>query len=136
MKALGVFVIFMLLVAGVAVGGSRAQAVPAASVAFEQCQRGREAAPNRCGPLVTPAAMAADEGPGGYENLGAVGANDIGANDIGADISPDHDFFDHLTRAGVQLAVVVLNELFDHFFGRGLPITLEPMAAHLFDPRR
>ncbi|MGQ0568680.1 MAG: hypothetical protein ACT4P5_03990 [Armatimonadota bacterium] len=130
MKALGVLVMLMLLVAGVAVGGSRAQAVPAASVAFEQCQRGREAAPNRCGPLVTPAAMAADEGPGGYENLGAVGANNIGG-----DVSPDHDFFDHFTRAGFQFAVVVLNEFFNHFFGRGLPITLEPMAAHLFDPR-
>lgn len=127
MKMVGVVLILMLLVAGVAVGGSRAQALPADSVAFAQCRGGTGAILSRCVPLVTPVAMGADEGPGGDGGFGAVGANEAGAN-VGPE--PDHSLAQH----ALAVILAALAEAYTHYFGRGLPLTLEPASSYFFDP--
>ena len=52
MKTVGVLVLVLMLVAGIAVNGSRAQPLNATSVAFEQCLGMDPARADRCQPLV------------------------------------------------------------------------------------
>ncbi len=134
MKTIGVVLVLLLVVAGVAVGGSRAQTIPATSVAFDQCQRDGGVGLTQCTPLAARMAMNADEGDVDARGLGAVGVNEAGA-----DISPEHNFWEHAVAVGEAVLEAfieaVTRELYDHFFGNGLPIMPDsPVASTVFDP--
>ncbi len=151
MKMIGVLLILMLFVAGVAVSGSHAQTLPSTSTAFEQCPGNSDTVQAHCRPLVARLAMAAEDGPGGdrelaglgsIEGLGGIGGiGGVGANEVGADISPEHNLLQHALNVGAAAAAAIaatgMHELFAHYLSNGLPITLDfPVASTLFDPAK
>src|SRR3989304_2626083 len=75
-KSIAVLVMVVVLVAGLAVKGSRAQPLPVTSVAFRLCQLG-EQMPQPCRPIVSPERAALDDGgrdyDGGFEAGGGGG---------------------------------------------------------------
>lgn len=134
MKTIGVVLVLLLVVAGVAVGGSRAQTIPATSVAFDQCQQDGAAGLTQCTPLVARMAMNADE-----SDVDARGLGDVGANEAGADISPEDRFQDRALAVGQAVLEAFLGalarEMVNHYFGNGLPIMPDsPVASTVFDP--
>lgn len=130
MKTIGVVLVLMLMVAGVAVEGSRAQTIRATSVAFDQCQRDGGESLTQCAPLAARVAMDPSEGDVDGRGLGGVGANEAGA-----DVSPDRSFQEHAVAVAEVVVEAVLKELYDHFFGNGLPIMPDsPVASNVFDP--
>ncbi len=132
MKTVGVVLVLMLVVAGIAVEGSRAQMIPATSVAFDQCQRDGGAGGSPCAPLAARMTMEPGEG-----DVDARGLGGVGANEAGADVSPDHSFQEHAVAVVEAVVGAVLKELYDHFFGNGLPIMPDiPVASTVFDPAK
>ncbi len=132
MKTIGVVLVLMLVVAGIAVEGSRAQMIPATSVAFDQCQQDGGAGRTQCAPLAARMAMEPGEG-----EVDARGFGDVGANEAGADVSPDHSFQEHAVAVVEAFLAAVGRELFDHFFGNGLPIMPDvAVASTVFDPAK
>ncbi len=130
MKAIGVVLVLMVVVAGIAVEGSGAQTIPATSVAFDQCQRNGGAGLTRCAPLVARMAMEPGE-------VDARGLGGVGANEAGADVSPDHSFQEHALAVVEAVVGAMLRELYNHFFGNGLPIMPDiPVASNVFDPMK
>jgi len=130
MKTMGVVLVLMLVVAGIAVDGSRAQTIPATSVAFDQCQQDGGPGHTQCAPLAARMAMEPGE-------VDARGFGDVGANEAGADVSPDHSFQEHAVAVVEAVVGAVLRELYDHFFGNGLPIMPDiPVASTVFDPAK
>src|SRR3989304_1398797 len=65
-KSIAVLVMVVVLVAGLAVNGSRAQPLPVTSVAFRLCQLG-EQMPQPCRPIVSPERAALDDGGRDYD---------------------------------------------------------------------
>src|SRR3990170_9041506 len=79
-KSIAVLVMVVVLVAGLAVNGSRAQPLPVTSVAFRLCQLG-EQMPQPCRPIVSPERAALDDGGRDYDGgFAADGGGDGGKN--------------------------------------------------------
>jgi len=158
MKTMSVLTMLTVLVAGIAVNGSRAQPLPAASVAFQQCLEGEHPG-NRCRSLGK--TLTAMEEAGGHE-LG--GANDVGGNvggdvggdvggnvggDIGGNIDGDAggdfasagsvDFLRDLAARALEVFLAGLARVFVQNLIRGnaMPISLDAkIDSTLFDPVR
>jgi len=76
-KSIAVLVMVVVLVAGLAVNGSRAQPLPVTSVAFRLCQLG-EQMPQPCRPIVSPERAALDDGGRDYDGGFAADGGDDG----------------------------------------------------------
>jgi hypothetical protein len=141
----------MVLVAGVAVSGSRAQTIPSTSTAFEQCSGNHAGVQTQCLPLIERLAMAVEDGPGGDRELAGLGNGEgvaaaeglgsVDATEAGADISPEHNLFQHAVNVAAAAVAAVaatgVHELFTHYLSNALPITLDfPIASSLFDTDR
>src|SRR3972149_6326801 len=81
-KGTVVLVMVVVLVAGLAVNGARAQPLPVTSVAFRLCQLG-EQMPQPCRPIVSPERAALDDGGRDYDGGFAAGGGGGGGKDPG-----------------------------------------------------
>src|SRR3989304_5104114 len=81
-KSIAVLVMVVVLVAGLAVNGSRAQPLPVTSVAFRLCQLG-EQMPQPCRPIVSPERAALGDGGRDYDGGVAAGGGGGGAENRG-----------------------------------------------------
>jgi hypothetical protein len=131
MKTIGTVVLLMLVVAGVAAGGSFAQAGPAMSVALAQCHASEGS--SRCRPLTERLAMMLEEGADFANGYGSVGANEVGQA-----ATPEHGLTEHVGAVLYGLAELVVREVYNHFLqGGGLPLVLDtPADSRFFDPAR
>jgi len=149
MKTVSVLTILTVLVAGIAVNGSRAQPLPAASVAFQQCLEG-EHPRDRCRSLGK--TLTAMEEVGGANDLGGNVGGDIGGNiggvidgNVGGDIGGDvasagtDDFLRDLAARALEVFLAGLARVFvqNLIRGNGMPISLDAkIDSTLFDPVR
>src|SRR3972149_10599063 len=81
-KGTVVLVMVVVLVAGLAVNGARAQPLPVTSVAFRLCQLG-EQMPQPCRPIVSPERAALDDGGRDYDGGFAAGGGGGGGKHWG-----------------------------------------------------
>src|SRR3990172_7088161 len=81
-KSIVVLVMVVVLVAGLAVNGSRAQPLPVTSVAFRLCQLG-EQMPQPCRPIVSPERAAPGDGGRDYYGGFAGGGGGGGGKPLG-----------------------------------------------------
>lgn len=136
MKSIGMLVVLLLLVAGIAVNGSRAGSLPSTSVAFEQCQGMEEPVRGRCRPLAGPM-IAQVEGFEGREFSNADNVGSVDAREAGASVDPEHDWRMHLAEILRGLLQLVANEVGRHFLGGSLPYSLEAgVIQQIFDPTK
>lgn len=138
MKTVCVLTMLTVLVAGIAVNGSRAQPLPAASVAFQQCLEGEGTPGHRCRSLgKTLTAM---------EEVAAelAFASDVGGNiggDIGGDVAAvgGDDFLRDLAARALEVFLAGLARVFvqNLIRGDGMPFSLDAkIDSALFDPVR
>lgn len=120
MKGVAVVVVVLLVVAGLAVNGSRAQPLSSTSVAFRLCPPGQGAA-HQCRPLLTLDQAALD---GDYRE-----AQDA----YGGDAASDNHWWDLATRVAVAVAQSVAQWWASHYSGS---ISPDAPAADwtIFDP--
>ncbi len=134
MKTVVVLVLVLLLVAGIAVNGSRAQPLNARSVAFEQCLGMDPARADRCQPLLKPLVAQTElEVAGAARDDAAVvgaGAAGEGNAEIGESRSAS-------PLGWALLAWEVARYLLDRYFNRASPYRgPSTVAETVFDPIR
>lgn len=131
MKTVVMLALVMMLVAGIAVNGSRAQALTATSVAFEQCWGKDAAQTDRCQPLVRSLLAQTDfEGADRQASEAAGAGGDVGDN---AEIGESRGWI-----AAVALAWEVAKYFLDN---RYFPGSVDPrrpaiVIEAIFDPSR
>ncbi len=140
MKSIAVLLIMLVLVAGVAVNGSRAQPLSERSVAFEQCQVNSSVHVAKCYPLIGTLAQADPEDiPRDEDGFGDVVGIEDGFGDVVgiADVDPER------IRSGwvvfvVNIAMYVAEWLVEnrYFPGSQMPDSPLVATATLFDPVR
>ena len=136
MKTIGIVVLLLLLVAGIAVNGSIAQSLPSTSVAFEQCQGFSEPATSRCRPLVGPMILQTEFEGREVNTADSVGSVD--AREAGTSADPEHSWQTHIAEVLRAALVALAGEFTRHVFGGSLPYSLEAgvVQQQLFDPVR
>jgi len=138
-KTVSVLLILVVLVAGIAVNGSRAQPMPGTSVAFQQCLEGSGGTAERCRLLV--AVLAAMEEVGvelGGSQVGDVGG-DIGGDmgGFGGDLASPEFWRDVATRVLDAFLGGLIKAFVKHLVGNSLPMHLDAQVdPALFDPIR
>jgi hypothetical protein len=138
-KTVSVLLILVVLVAGIAVNGSRAQPMPGTSVAFQQCLEGAGGTAERCRSLVT--VLAAMEEVGGElagSQFGDVGG-DIGGDmgGFGGDLASPEFWRDVATRVLDAFLGGLIKAFVKHLVGSSLPMHLDAQVdPALFDPIR
>jgi hypothetical protein len=142
-KTVSVLLILVVLVAGIAVNGSRAQPMPGTSVAFQQCLEGSGETAERCRSLV--AVLAAMEEVGvelGGSQVGDVGGSiggDIGGDmgGFGGDLESPEFWRDVATRVLDAFLGGLIKAFVRHLVGSSLPMHLDAQVdPALFDPIR
>ena len=139
MKTVSVLLILVVLVAGIAVNGSRAQPMPGTSVAFQQCLEGSGGTAERCRSLV--AVLAAMEEVGvelAGSQVGDVGG-DIGGDmgGFGGDLASPEFWRDVATRVLDAFLGGLIKAFVKHLVGNSLPMHLDAQVdPALFDPIR
>ena len=139
MKTVGMLLILVVLVAGVAVNGSRAQTLPLTSVAFEQCSGASGVQTDRCRSVIAALAaggeVAGDFGMDVGDNYGG----DYGTVDqgFGGDLSSP-EFLAAAVRAAVRAALVELaRRAIDQIIGGTMhPVLDAHIDPGIFDPVR
>lgn len=124
MKSVAVLLIMLVLVAGVAVNGSRAQPLPETSVAFRACQYTGRLVTETCQPLIG----VAHQFPEDADTLAGLTAFDVGIDDIG------RHWVDLITRLLQAAAREFADWYLSHFIG---PVPTPGTAAvdlEIFDP--
>lgn len=133
MKTIGVLLILTVLVAGVAVNGSRAQPLPATSVAFQQCLDGENRSGARCRPFGGTLIAMEEIGlelAGARADVGEIGGDIAGAGD---------DFLRDLAARALEAFLVSLARVLVQALirGSGLPVSPDvSIDSTLFDPVR
>jgi len=145
MKTVCVLTMLTVLVAGIAVNGSRAQPLPAASVAFQQCLEGGGTPGHRCrslGKTLTAmeevaAELAFADHVGG--NIGGDISGDIAG--VGGDVAAfgGDDFLRDLAARALEVFLAGLARVFvqNLIRGDGMALSLDTKVdSTLFDPVR
>ena len=120
-KSIAVLVMVVVLVAGLAVNGSRAQPLPVTSVAFRLCQLG-EQMPQPCRPIVSPERAALDDGGRDYD-----GGFEADGGDDG-----DKHWWDLGVRVALAVARAAAEWWASHYSG-SVATDVRPVDWEIFD---
>jgi hypothetical protein len=143
MRTTSVVLMLVLFVTTVAVGGSRAEPIPGASVAFQQCQGPQAEQPASCrpgGPILISEDFGMDRDTVQAADYGWDSGWDYGESQAEQLASPE--FWRELVTAAVRAGVVAFAAEFaarlaDQYFGNQMFVVAEARGEPtLFDPRQ